>query len=134
MKNPNLENKDPIYIKIEETNGNILYQLSLSGHSIEDPTWVPLKFNPINQEKIILKIYSPTQNQPFISLGFNKKDDSLIYQSRYRINDFKQKLSKNIQKQKTKLTSSPYFWFFYFILILSLNFFLIQNNNKRRFI
>lgn len=131
MKNPNLQNKDPIYINIEETNGDTLYKLSLSGHSVEDPTWVPLKFNPINNKKIVLKINSPSQNEPFISLAFNQKDNSLVYQSRYKINSFKERFQKNLILQKDKLSNNYLFYSLYLFFILSLNFILIQSNDKR---
>ena len=131
MKNPNLQNKDPVYIDIEEPSGNTLYKLSLTGHSIEDPTWVPIKFNPINNQKIVLKINSPSQNEPFISLAFNQKDNSLVYQSQYKINSFKERFHKNLIFQKNKLSNNYLFYSLYLVLVLSLNFLLIQSNDKR---
>ena len=134
LKNPNLENKDPIYIDIEESNGQTLYQIALSGHSIEDPTWVPLKFLPIDKEQIILKINSPSRNEPLISLAFNKKDNSLVYQARYKINSFKERFQKNLKLQKNKLSKNYLYLSIYISLILILNLLLVQSDNKRRLV
>jgi hypothetical protein len=131
FKNPNLESKQLIYLTIEDINGNELRSLSFTGNSVEDPTWVPFKFQPLNEPKITLKINSPqAPNTPPLLLGFNEKDQSLIYQSSYQSSNFKENLIQNLNKIKEKTLISWQYSLIYLNLFLILNYLYIKNLKK----
>mgnify|MGYP001499296345 CR=1 FL=1 len=119
FKNPNIISKEPITITINNQ------EFLITGASIGDPSWVPFKFAPINNN-LTIQIKSNNKFKDTLFIAKNKENDTLVFKSEYKIIGAKNRFISNLNFQIQKLSQNISFLSFYLLLIFGLNYLYVQ--------
>lgn len=129
LKNPELKNYDMVYIEIQNDKYETLRDLSISGRSIGDPSWINFKFPALNSkkgEKIFIKVTGDAikDNHIYIFGDFDTKN--INFRTTYRNITIKDSFFDSIKNLKNKFNSlNKYQLNFYLILLVLINIFLL---------
>lgn len=130
LKNPSLHSKDNVTIEVLDSQQNTIEKLETSGISIGDPSWIKLKFSPINSKKgdvYILKISSNSLKDNNLYIYGSPIDNSINFKTTYKNNKFTQSLKENLNFQKEIFTNvNKYYLLIYLLIIVSFNFAIIK--------
>jgi len=125
IKNPNIKNKEKIFVDLEDEKQNKIEQFVISGANVGDPSWVKLKFVPIPNNEIFLKITSENIDPYGLQIFF--KDNKFNLQATTKNNSFMSRTKENINYQYNQFTKrSLIHTMFYLVLILFLNYCYIK--------
>jgi len=119
LKNTNLSSKEAVTVIVNDN------PFQINGGSIGDPSWVPIKFNPI-KDSLTIKIFSPTKATNSLFFGINKSDNSFAIKKIYQILGFKNKFLYNFAYQINKLKNNGKFLTIYFLMFLGLNYLYVK--------
>lgn len=132
LKNPLLQDNSQISIEITNNSGEILRDFTIFGSNIGDPSWIKLKFAPITEKNLILKLYadSPRDDSLYLFAAENGRFD---LKTTYRLPDFKQCLIQNFQTQISQFQQRSWWHnLFYLIFLISLHLYLLKILNEGR--
>ena len=128
IKNPSIQNNSNIFIDIENEKQNKLKEFVISGSNVGDPSWVKLKFDPILENNVILKI--STENTQPDSLKIFYKNNKFNLKATIKNNSFISRLKDNFRYQYNQFISRSLFCTIsYLTLILLLNYFYEKNTD-----
>lgn len=130
LKNPQIQDNSLISIEILDSDGNLKRDFAIYGSNIGDPSWIKLKFTPLSEPKLLIRITADTPDDKSLYL-FAGESGIFDLKTTYRYPDFKSRLIQNYQSQ-IKLFSERSFWhnFFYLATILFLNLYLFKLVNE----
>ena len=126
IKNPNIKNNSQIFIDLEDQKQNKLKEFVISGSNVGDPSWVKLKFDPIAENQISLRI--STQNYNSDSLQIYYQNNKFNLQATSKNPSLLSRIKENINYQYIQFTHRSFFYTLsYLILILVLNYLYEKN-------
>ena len=132
LKNPQIQDNSQISFEILNYSGEIIQDFTIFGSNVGDPSWIKLKFPPISEKNLILKVYadSPRDDSLYLFADENSRFD---LKTTYRLPDLKSRLIQNIQSQISKFQQRS-FWhnLFYLIIIISLHLYLLKLLNEAK--
>jgi len=125
IKNPNIKNNSQIFIDLLDQKQNKLNEFTIYGSNVGDPSWVKLKFNPIPENNLSLKI--STENKDRDSLQIYYKNNRFNLQATTKNSSFISRLKENIFYQSSQFTHRSYiFSLSYLGLILLLSYLYVK--------
>jgi len=131
LKNPALNSHDSVYIELLDQNQQPIQSLVTSGVSIGDPSWIRLKFLPINSQagdKFFIKISSDALKDNDLYVYGNSENQSINYKTTYKSPSFKDSFKDNFNYQKEKLSElNKGQGIFYLLLLISINILLYSS-------
>ena len=132
LKNPLIQDNSQISIEIINYSGEIFQDFTVFGSNIGDPSWIKLKFAPITEKNLILKVYADSPRDDSLYL-FADKDGRFDLKTTYRLPNFKQRLIQNFQTQISEFQQRS-FWhnLFYLIILIFLHLYLLKQLNETR--
>lgn len=130
LKNPLIQDNSLISIEILDGDGNPKTDFAIYGSNIGDPSWIKLKFIPLTEPTLLLRITADTPDDKSLYL-FANENGVFDLKTTYRLPGIKDRLSKNYQSQ-IKLFSQRSLWhnIFYLATILLLNLYLFKLVNE----
>lgn len=130
LKNPLIQDNSLISIEILDTDGNLKRDFAIYGSNIGDPSWIKLKFAPLSEPTLLVRITADTPNDSSLYL-FADDNGQIDLKTTYRYPAFRSRLIQNYQSQ-IKLFSQRSFWhnFSYLVIIILLNLYLFKLVNE----
>ncbi len=151
LKNPNLENKEDVVVKIYDDKNNLLRSSILNGKTIDDGKFVKFLFEPIQHSKDQKFVWSiAASNAPFekalevfltrdnpswildLKLNDQLSEEDLSFVTLHKVSSFKQLMVLVYSNWLRKLTSDIPFLFIYLILLVGLMIYLGISLRKMR--
>lgn len=125
IKNPNIKNNSQIFIDLIDQKQNKLKEFTIYGSNVGDPSWVKLKFDPIPENNLSLKI--STENKDPDSLQIYYQNNKFNLQATSKNNSLASRLKENIAYQYNQcIHRSHIFSLSYLGLILLLNYLYVK--------
>jgi len=125
LKNPGLKNHDSILIEVQDNHYNTIQKLETSGVSIGDPSWIKLKFPPINSQKgdtFYIKVTSNAKHDNDLYIYGNQENKSLNFKTTYKSANLSSSLKENLDFQKEKFIHlSQSSFYLYLVTIIGIN-------------
>lgn len=130
LKNPQIKDNSLIYIEIMDEVGEIQRDFSIYGANIGDPSWIKLKFSPLSDPEIFIKVSSECPDDKSLYL-YASEDNIFDLKTTYQLPDFLTRLQQNIDYQIQLISSrSPRHNFFYISALIILNIYFFKKLNE----
>ena len=124
LKNPALQNHDPIYLDVLNSDNQILRSLAITGDNVGDPSWIDFKFTPVDSTQTAFRL--STLNQADNALYAYSDGSQLLYKTSYHFHSFGQSFLHTLEVQKNRLLSLPdHFLPVYSLLLITLTALLV---------
>jgi hypothetical protein len=125
LKNPALKSHNKVNIEIQSKDNKFFQSLEISGQGIQDPSWIKVKFSPINSKKgdiFYIKIISDAQKDNNLYIYGNKNNQSINFKTTYKSLSLKDSLKDNISYQASRLSELNKFQsIFYLTFLITVN-------------
>jgi len=109
LKNPGLNSYDVVYVEIQNNLQETLKELSFTGRSIGDPSWINFKFPYIESkvgDKIYLKVSSNALKDNLLYIYGNPQSKDINFKSTYKTKTIKLSFIENFLNQKNRFFES----------------------------
>lgn len=105
LKNPLIKNNSLIEVKINDTHGNNLQEFSFYGANVGDPSWIKLKFLPLNYSDFDIQIFADEDPQN-LYLYVNQTNQIDLKTTSY-LPGFKNRFIDNVKFQLNQFSQRP---------------------------
>lgn len=131
LKNPLIKNNALITVEINDSMGNIVKDFTFYGANIGDPSWIKLKFTPINISDFQIKVYSEGDSKDLYLYVDSNNQLDLITTS--YLPGFKNRFISNVDFQIKQFSQRPpALNMFYLLSLVLLNIYLIVSPNPNK--
>jgi hypothetical protein len=123
LKNPQIKNNSEITVDIDDLKDNLLQEFTFYGANVGDPSWIKLKFKPLNSSGYKIKVSAdPDQNDIYL---YSDKNNQMDLHTTSYLPGFKNRFLKNINYQINQFKQRSYWHNVgYFFVLFALNLYL----------
>jgi hypothetical protein len=117
LKNPQIKNNSELTVDIDDLNNSLLQEFTFYGANVGDPSWIKLKFKPLNSPGYQIKVYvDPNPNDLYLYIDKNNQMD--LHTTSY-LPGFKNRFLGNINYQVKQFKQRNYWHNIGYFFILS---------------
>jgi len=130
LKNPQIKNNSEITVDINDLKGNLLQDFTFYGANVGDPSWIKLKFKPLNSSGFQIKIsVDPDLNNSLYL--YIDKDNQIDLRTTSYLPGFKNRFLLNINYQINQFKQrSMWHNILYLAALVALNLYLAKLLNE----
>jgi len=123
LKNPQIKNNSKLTVDINDLNDNLLQEFIFYGANVGDPSWIKLKFKPLNSSGYQIKVSADSDpNDLYLYVDKNNQMD--LHTTSY-LPGFKNRFLGNINYQLKQFKQRSYWHNIgYFFVLFALNLYL----------